>query len=155
MSGSQELLSPHSDRRLEQSWRRPDSAFFAAGACHVLAAAFIEEYPREGFAAYVIRPERGYRGSHVFTAKGDVAFDWKGYRPRSQLEREYLDTLRSFFGEWRGSVVRVEDPISWEFCRVHRHRHPSQFFSCPLGRARQFVRRFPAPAGLLISLESG
>ncbi len=127
------------------SWRRSDEDFFAAGACHVLAASFLQEYPRAGFCAYLIKPEPGYRGSHVFVANGELAFDWNGYQPRGRLVHEYVGQLRAFFGTWQGSVLRVEDPVSSEFCKTHRHRHPSQFYRCPLERALRFVRRFPQP----------
>ncbi|HEX3588635.1 MAG TPA: hypothetical protein VHV74_03310 [Pseudonocardiaceae bacterium] len=30
------------------SWQRPDQAFFAAGACHILAFAFLEAFPGLG-----------------------------------------------------------------------------------------------------------
>ena len=31
------------------SWNRDDVRFFAAGACHILAFAFLEVYPKAGF----------------------------------------------------------------------------------------------------------
>jgi hypothetical protein len=134
--------------RLESSWRRPDPTFFAAGACHVLAAAFLTEHPKAGFEPFLIRPRAGAKGAHVFVAYQETVFDWRGYSSRPQLVEEYFELCGAFFGEgWSAEVIPIGDPISWAFCKQHRHRHPSEFYQSPIQRARAYVRRFPAPEG--------
>src|SRR5471032_3305755 len=64
---------------LTRSWHRSDRPFFAAGACHVLAAAFLEVYPNAGFHPFLILPGPGLRGSHVFVSDGETVFDYHGF----------------------------------------------------------------------------
>ncbi len=60
----------------ELSWSRPDEDFFAAGACHVLAAAFLSTYPGAGFEAWSLWPKAGHRGGHMVVMRDDLVFDW-------------------------------------------------------------------------------
>src|SRR5690606_15602752 len=118
------------------SWDRPDEQFFAAGACHILAGAFLEEHEQSGFSAYLVEPASGFSGRHVFATDETTAFDWRGYRSR----RAYLGLLeeecRALMPGWRYSLVPVPEPLGWSFCRVHCHRHPSQFPGDVVARAK-------------------
>ena len=60
-------------------WALPDRVFFACGACHILAFAFLERYPRAGFKPIWMKPRAGYTGNHVFVTNGATAFDYHGY----------------------------------------------------------------------------
>ncbi len=71
------------------SWTRPDEEFFAAGACHVLAAAFLAMYPEAEFRAWRFAPRAGYRGSHMVVVREDLVFDWAGYARRDVFLVEY------------------------------------------------------------------
>lgn len=42
------------------SWNRDDVRFFAAGACHILAFAFLEVYPKAGFGTVNHRDRHCY-----------------------------------------------------------------------------------------------
>lgn len=71
-------------------WSRPDEEFFAAGACHVLAGAFLRAYPGAGFRLHGCRPLSPHeRGAHFVVAREDVVFDWAGYTPRSTFLADY------------------------------------------------------------------
>lgn len=59
-------------------WAQPDRRFFACGACHMLAHAFLEMYPDQGFEPFWIRPAAGFTGNHSFIARAGVAFDYHG-----------------------------------------------------------------------------
>jgi hypothetical protein len=60
-------------------WGLPDRVFFACGACHVLAYAFLKTYPGSGFSAIWVRPVEGYTGNHIVVVRGPLAFDYHGY----------------------------------------------------------------------------
>ncbi|HWZ90708.1 MAG TPA: hypothetical protein VNW92_17730, partial [Polyangiaceae bacterium] len=114
------------------------------GACHVLAAAFLMEYPEAGIRAWRFVPEPGQRGGHVVVASDDRVFDWAGYQRRDAFLVDYFEAMRAIFPDWQARFIPHEsDPIGWEFCRQNNHRHPSQFRHDPMPRARAFVSRFP------------
>jgi hypothetical protein len=60
---------------LAKRWALPDRVFFACGACHILAFAFLERYGRPEMKATWIRPTPGMIGNHIFVAFGDRVFD--------------------------------------------------------------------------------
>lgn len=125
------------------SWNRPDRPFFAAGACHILTAAFIELHPDAGYQTLLIRPEPGFRGGHILASNGKTVFDYHGYSLESVFLRHYTAKIRRFFPAWRGSIHRLDEwPISPEFCERNRLRRPDQFLHDPFPRAVAFVRRF-------------
>ena len=141
------LRTPEEKADLASSWSRPDVEFFACGACHVLAAAFLLEYPEAGFHPWRIAPSAGHRGGHVVVVHGDLVFDWAGYERRDAFLADYFGSMRSIFPDWDARFVPAEsDPIGWDFCGLHNHRHPSQFPHDPLPRARAFASKFPPPS---------
>ncbi len=131
---------------VEKAWLRSDEDFFAAGACHVLAHAFLTMYPDAGYRPMMIVPATGYRGRHVIAASRDHVFDFNGYTERefflAELERLHQQRDKG----WCAQLVELHvDPAGWDFCRQHRHRHPSQFFRNPVARARAFIHRAGPP----------
>jgi hypothetical protein len=68
------------------SWQRGDKAFFAAGACHILAWAFLQRGDRSaGFTPVGIHRVGNRSMDHVYVSDGTWAFD---PRPRANA---YLD----------------------------------------------------------------
>lgn len=132
---------------LVNSWHRPDEEFFASGACHVLAAAFLARYPDAGFSAWRLRPRAPHVcGAHVVVAREDSVFDWAGYAARSDFLAEYHAAMRALIPDWSAELTQLtEDPVGWDFCNARQHRHPSQFPHDPLPRALAHLRKFPAP----------
>jgi hypothetical protein len=125
------------------AWSRPDDEFFATGACHVLAAAFIAAYPGSGFRPWRIVPFAGHRGSHVVVARGGTVFDWMGFQERQAFLFEYFEAMRGLEPGWDADFVPLEsDPVGWEFCRQYNHRHPSEFLHDPTSRATAYVAKF-------------
>jgi hypothetical protein len=140
------LRTPQQKADLEGSWRRTDEDFFASGACHVLAAAFLEAHPALACHALMLQPTSGLRGGHVLIESENHVFDCRGWNERAAYLGAYSAEMQRLCPGWSCDVVRIADPIGWEFCRAHSHRHPSQFWQDPLPRARSFLARFaPAP----------
>lgn len=131
-------------RDLTRSWHRPDRPFFAAGACHVLAAAFLEANPNDGFHPFLILPNPGLRGSHVFVSDGRTVFDYHGFSRHDHYLSHYFTKIYRFFPRWHGEVIRLtESPIDVSFCEKYNHRLPSQYPHDPLPRAFSYLARFP------------
>jgi hypothetical protein len=83
----------------------------------------------------------------MVVARDDLVFDWAGFQRRDGFLLEYFEAMRRVFPDWDARFELIElDPIGWDFCRLHKHRHPSQFLHDPLPRARAFVNGFQ-PAG--------
>lgn len=141
------MRTPEEARDVRLSWARPDVRFFSAGACHVLAFAFLERHPRAGFRPRFVRPAPGFRGSHVYVTDGRWAFDAQGYVPEDDLLREHEAALAALQPGWRAEVVDVEVPLA-EFCAAHQHRAPWDFPGDVWRRARRYVARFPSPRDL-------
>lgn len=128
-----------------RQWSLPDRIFFACGACHILAHAFLERFPEAGFRPIWIRPLSGFTGNHVLVTNGDLAFDYHGYSRYAQLLEHYARRARHHFPGWDGTLVPVTVSLV-----VHAEartigmalREPGQFLHDALPRARQYLDRF-------------
>jgi hypothetical protein len=56
----------YSKSNLQMRWALPERIFFACGACHILAYAFLEQYGSPDMKALWLRPEPGFTGNHIF-----------------------------------------------------------------------------------------
>jgi hypothetical protein len=140
------LRSDEEKSDLVASWSRGDYEFFSSGACHILAHVFLREYPGLGYRAVLIRPIAPKRGTHVVAASAKWVFDANGLTEREAYLQDYFAQQRARDASWSADIVElVHDPASWEFCREHRHRHPSQFLHDPIPRAVAFLKTFDLP----------
>ncbi|WP_166347390.1 hypothetical protein [Phytoactinopolyspora limicola] len=120
----------------ELAWRRSDQAFFAAGACHILAWAFAAKRPT--FQIVALRKVGEKHSSHTIATNGTWAFDHDGWT----LESELLAVTAEFEPEtpWERLVV-TEDLAT--FCRNHYHRPASMYAADPWPRAAAYIAKFP------------
>jgi hypothetical protein len=121
------------------SWARPDRGFFAAGACHILAWAFLETAAGQGFRPLGLRRVGEPYAFHVIADNGVLAFDYAGWTARGEL----LAVIRGAIGEERpGTAVQeIELPADLaEFCALQHHRLPHQFAGEVRARARAYLR---------------
>ncbi len=58
-------------RDAKSRWALPDRVFFACGACHILALAFLERYGSSALKATWIKPASGFTGDHIFIGAND------------------------------------------------------------------------------------
>lgn len=125
------------------AWDRSDQAFFAAGACHILAWAFVADRPTFGIAA--LRKVGEKYPSHVIATDGTWAFDHDGWT----LEAELLAVTAEFEPRtpWEQLII-TEDLTT--FCQNHNHRPPDMFAEDPWPRAMAYIAKFPPapPMGL-------
>jgi hypothetical protein len=132
-------------------WALPDRVFFACGACHILAHAFLESRADRGFQALWMKPARGFIGNHIVVARGDRAFDYHGWSSLRRLLDHARAKANRWWPGWRAELIAVAPAIliseqgSREFGRRHDGtlwlREPSQFLHDPLPRARAFIAR--------------
>ena len=72
-------------------WALPDRVFFACGACHILAHAFLERYGSAGRDVLWIKPSPPHRiGNHIVIATADWVFDFHGYSWRAPISNAFL-----------------------------------------------------------------
>ncbi len=130
----------------QRRWAQPDRRFFACGACHVLAAAFLERFPGAGYAPVWIRPRAGFTGNHVFLTDGTTAFDYHGYSRLTALLSHYTRRARRYYPGWDADLVALapaELAAGGERPGL-RLLPPEQFHRDPLRRAAAFVERLAA-----------
>ena len=87
-------------------WSLPYRVFFACGACHVLAYAFLKAYPRSRFAPLWIKPSKGFTGNHIVAVRDDMAFDYHGFSSWSRLLGHIEAKANRWWPAW---VVRSVD----------------------------------------------
>jgi len=144
--------SLHFERTPEQrrnpflSWEREDEAFFASGACHILAELFTQLHQHEGFKMIYLKPGKGYPGNHVYASDGTWAFDHNGWTKETELLAETEAAYREKYPGWNYKRIVIEPGIDAleTFCKENNHRLPWQFAYLPWKRAYEYIGRFPA-----------
>jgi hypothetical protein len=123
------------------SWAREDKAFFAAGACHILADLFIQLHMGESFETVYIRPQNSTHGHHVYATNGTWAFDFNGWTKEAELLDAYAKAYVSKFPGWKYDRIVIKDGLE-VFCRDNYHRLPWQFPYLPWERAYKYIKQF-------------
>ena len=131
-------------------WALPDRVFFACGACHILAHAFLERWGRPDMQAVWIRPDAGHTGNHVFIDGGDWVFDYHGYSAKPRYITHVWCGARRRWPGWSGTLVPlpadvlVSEPKSRSYDGLWL-REPGQFLHDAMPRAQTYLERFPSP----------
>ena len=124
------------------SWERSDKAFFASGACHILASLMKEQHPDQNYEIIFIEPHEdfGNNGSHVYVRDGRRAFDFNGWSDESEL----LKTTEEAYGEkypgWQYEKIVITDDLE-AFCHKNNHRLPESFYQLPWERAFSYIEK--------------
>src|SRR4051812_29927949 len=88
-------------------WSLPDRVFFACGACHILAYAFLKAYPGSGFAPLWIKPSEGFTGNHIVVVRDDLAFDYHGFSGWSHLLGHMEAKANRWWPGWSGALISI------------------------------------------------
>ena len=144
------LRTKGAKRDLVKNWALPDHVFFACGACHILAYAFLKVYPSAGFRPIWIRPAVSYTGNHIVVIRGQVAFDYHGYSHWPGLFAHMRRKANRWWPGWDAKLVELREDalISEAESRTYDGlwlREPQQYLYHAMPRAIRFVQRFPAP----------
>lgn len=133
--------TPAQRTNLLLSWKRSDKAFFASGACHILAFTFASLHPNEGYRIIFIRPVKDYSGTHLYVTNGTWAFDFNGWTK----ERELLEVVKKSYRkenpkwDYKRIVIKVDMET---FCKKNDHRPPAYFAHLPWERVYRYIKRF-------------
>ncbi|MCU1645871.1 MAG: hypothetical protein JWN03_6146 [Nocardia sp.] len=121
------------------AWGRADQWFFAAGACHILAYAFLEIHPC-GFVPFGLWPSGADNPGHVYASNGIWAFDHSGWTP----EPELLVVSRAAEPHTNYHSRPIHMDLD-ELCAKHWMRARPEFAHDPWHRAHQYIARFVDP----------
>lgn len=145
-------LAPGVKQDPHRRWALPDRVFFASGACHVLAFAFLQREAarrtEHGCRPIWIKPAAGFTGNHIFVAGPGFVFDYHGYRDRDRLLAHTWAKARRWWPGWDATVIELppevlaSERLSLGWPGLHL-REPGQFLHDAMPRARQFLARFP------------
>ena len=122
------------------SWNRDDVRFFAAGACHILAFAFMEAYPEAGFRTVGLWARGEAHPMHAYVMDGAWAFDFDGWTPVGELLAVTCVAEADVGYEQRS----IEADVS-TFCREHSQRDRPYYAFDPWERALRYITQFPTP----------
>ena len=127
-----------------KSWARNDQAFFAAGACHILADLFVQLHADEDFRMIYLKPHKDFPGSHVYASNGVWAFDHNGWTKESELLKSTQKAYVQKYPGWGYTKHTIEPAIDAleNFCKANYHRLPWQFAHLPWDRAYKYIKQF-------------
>lgn len=136
------LRSPAERADPKLAWKRSDRAFFAAGACHILAFRFAQTNPERALTLVHLHPRRGFPGDHVWVRDGDWAFDFAGWTPEITLVERTTDAYTKLFPGWEFDLQVIADDLD-AWCAATNHRGPTQFPELPWDRADRYLAELP------------
>lgn len=123
------------------SWERDDKAFFASGACHILAYTFANKLVDSNYKIIFIKPSQqfGSIGTHVYVTDGEWAFDFNGWSKESDLLRVNEEAYQTAHEGW--TYEKVEPDVDLEtFCKDNNHRLPKDFAGDVVARAEEYIK---------------
>lgn len=126
----------------------PDRVFFANGACHILAYAFLTRYPGTGRAIW-FRPRAGV-GNHIFVDGGEWAFDYHGYSERGRFLAHSAARAKRVWPGWDADLIELPLDVLVSEAKSKTYdglwlREPGQFLHDALPRAYAYLDRRPRP----------
>ena len=135
-------------------WSLPDRVFFACGACHILAYAFIDRYSDIDFRPIWLRPKNMKSGNHIVVKFGSLVFDYHGYSEWDKFLAHYKVRANQNIPDWSCDIIELsaETLISEQLSRSYDGlwlREPKQFLYDALPRARSYLDKYPGPRILL------
>lgn len=118
------------------AWQRPDRAFFAAGACHILAQQITTRLP--GLRVIHLRPHDARPGSHVYATDGHRAFDFNGWSIEADLVAANVTAGRASDPSWDCDLVVVEGDLD-QYWQANNHRTDGQYPGDVVARAERYI----------------
>lgn len=150
----------YSKRDPAMRWALPDRVFFACGACHVLAQAFLDAHGTDDHEAVWIKPRPGLAANHIVVrpwnpsgvpSPRDWVFDDHGYRRAGSFFSHFDRRARQRWPDWSAVVVPLPPEVLTSTARARAFdadlhlRESADFLHDALPRARRFLARFPPP----------
>jgi hypothetical protein len=136
--------TPEQKRDIFLAWARDDQAFFASGACHILAHLFVQLHQHQGFLMVHLKPTEGYIGNHVYATNGTWAFDHNGWTKEAELLKTIEKAYKQRYPGWDYERIVIETSSTSReiFCKANNHRLPWQYAHLPWERAHRYIAQF-------------
>lgn len=141
--GSKYDRTPEEYRDPFLAWKRDDKAFFAAGACHILAHMFLQLHNGEGYELIHIKPKQHNRGHHMYASNGTWAFDFNGWTHETELLAVYTAAYRGKYDDWDYDRIVVTEGLP-SYALKADHCPPEYFPYLPWERAYSYIKQFPS-----------
>lgn len=143
-AGLKYMRTVEEKRDMFLSWQRDDKAFFAAGACHILAHLFLSLHSGKGYQLIYIKPKSNQPGNHMYVSDGTWAFDFNGWNKESELIATHVSAFQAAYPGWDYERILIEEGLV-EYLKHSDHLRPPEYFpELPWKRAYEFIRLFPA-----------
>ena len=131
-------------------WDLPDRVFFACGACHILASAFLDRYGASNKRVLWLKPVPGFTGNHIFIDGIDWVFDYHGYSRREQFLAHTYRKAHRWWPGWQASLIELPREVLISEAKSRTYdglwlREPGQYLHDAMPRARGYLDRFPSP----------
>lgn len=131
-------------------WALPDRVFFACGACHILAYAFLEQCNDRNVQALWLRPAQGFTGNHIVVDGGSWIFDYHGYSDRNLFLHHTFRKARHWWPGWQATLIPLPRDVLISEAKSRTYdglwlQEPGQFLHDALPRARAYLGRFSPP----------
>lgn len=141
---------PFSKKNPHQRWALPDRVFFACGACHILAHAFLERYGSVETYPLWFKPRQGFTGNQIVVTNDVWVFDYHGYSCLSTFRDHCFRRAQVRWPGWNAELVELPRSVLISEADSRNYdglwlREPKQFLHDALPRARAFLDRFGAP----------
>ena len=133
--------TPEERRDIFVSWKRSDQAFFASGACHILAYLFVQIHNEGKYKVIHINPAEGFLGHHVYVSDVEWAFDHNGWTKEKELLSLTEKAYRTKYPGWDYERRVIDQPLE-DFCRANNHSLPWQYAYLPWERTYEYLSRF-------------
>jgi hypothetical protein len=124
------------------AWKREDRAFFAAGACHILAHQFLSLHHGEDYQLIYIKPHEGFTGGHMYACDGLWAFDFNGWTLEAELLEVHAAAFAAAQPGWSFDRVVLVEGLP-EFLKQSNDLRPPDYFpELPWKRAYNYIHSF-------------
>ncbi len=124
------------------AWERDDRAFFAAGACHILAHQFVSLHLGEGYEIVHIQPRGTMTGSHMYATNGEWAFDFNGWTRETELLDVHAEAYRTVDPDWDYDRIVLTEGLPEFLKHTNDFRPPEYFPELPWRRAHAYIHQF-------------
>lgn len=137
--------SPEERRDPFLAWQRKDKAFFASGACHILAHMFLSLHVGEGFELIYIRPKDDKPGNHLYASNGIWAFDYNGWTHEEEMLAMTRQAYAKEYPGWDFERIVIKEGLPrYIAAGDHKLRPPEYFPFPPWERAYKYIQQFDA-----------
>jgi hypothetical protein len=141
-------LRPGIKKHPEKRWSLPDRVFFACGACHILAYAFLQRFPDRGFRALWIKPAESFTGNHIVATNDEgLAFDYHGWSRFDRLMAHMRAKANRWWPGWDATLIELPPDVLISEAKSRTYeglwlREPKQFLHDAMPRAERYLDRF-------------